>query len=82
YARAFLSSDLINDSDLDYRLNSADNCPLIANPDQADSDLDGVGNLCDNCRSIANPLQEDANGDGCGDACITAGCGGPMCANN
>ena len=47
YARAILSSDLMNDSDLDYRLNAADNCPLNSNPKQADHDGDGIGNKCD-----------------------------------
>jgi surface protein len=37
------------DQDNDGILNSQDNCPLIANPDQADADFDGVGDLCDTC---------------------------------
>jgi hypothetical protein len=45
-ARVFLSSDLMNDSDLDYHVNSADNCPTIPNYDQSDSDDDGCGDAC------------------------------------
>jgi hypothetical protein len=36
-----------NDSDGDGVANTVDNCPLVANPDQADSDGDGIGNACD-----------------------------------
>jgi hypothetical protein len=35
------------DSDGDGIPDSLDNCPAVANPDQADSDGDGLGDLCD-----------------------------------
>ena len=70
------------DGDGDGVVDGEDNCPLVANPDQADLDGDGVGDLCeddrdgdgipdatDNCPDTANSGQEDANGDGTGDAC-------------
>ena len=45
----------IPDSDGDAIPDDSDNCPTIANPDQADSDSDGVGDFCDNCMTIPNP---------------------------
>ena len=35
------------DTDGDGHADTADNCPLAANPDQADGDHDGAGDLCD-----------------------------------
>jgi hypothetical protein len=57
------------DSDEDGVPNGVDNCPNVANQDQADSDSDGVGDDCDNCADAPNPMQEDADEDGVGDDC-------------
>src|SRR5215470_6931931 len=58
-----------DDADGDGKSDGFDNCPFVANRDQADGDGDGVGNACDNCPTIANPDQRDTDGDGQGDAC-------------
>ncbi|XP_042216566.1 cartilage oligomeric matrix protein-like isoform X2 [Homarus americanus] len=60
------------DADNDGILNSPDNCPLVANPDQFDTDPEGAdkqGDACDNCPTIPNLDQEDNDKDGIGDAC-------------
>lgn len=70
------------DDDNDGVLDINDNCPLVANADQADNDGDGEGDVCDddddndgildiddNCPLTANADQADFDGDGIGDVC-------------
>ena len=86
---AYRSSDhdavvigLILDADDDGVPDAEDNCPNVANPDQANNDGDSEGDVCDadddndgvldgedNCPLTANPGQEDFDLDGIGDAC-------------
>ncbi|WP_299364784.1 thrombospondin type 3 repeat-containing protein [Winogradskyella sp.] len=58
----------VEDGDDDGVLDIDDNCPNIANADQADDDGDGIGNVCDNC-DIPNSNQEDGDNDDVGDVC-------------
>lgn len=71
-----------NDPDLDGILDPNDNCPTVANPEQADLDNDGMGDECDvdidgdgrmneqdNCPLYANPQQYDNDEDDFGDVC-------------
>jgi hypothetical protein len=77
-----LTPDPTADFDEDKVLDSEDNCPEIANPDQHDADGDGQGDACemdddgdgvadedDNCPLVANADQQDGDEDGVGDAC-------------
>jgi hypothetical protein len=70
------------DGDGDGVPDASDNCPAVANADQADIDGDHHGDVCDpdddgdgnadgadNCPTLANPTQTDTDGDGLGDAC-------------
>lgn len=57
-----------SDRDGDGHLDSADNCPEMANADQHDEDGDHIGDVCDPCPHIAGDAA-DADGDGVGDAC-------------
>eukprot|EP00899_Mesostigma_viride_P028066 jgi/Mesvir1/8444/Mv19890-RA.1 len=57
------------DWDGDTKKDPDDNCPKVANLDQADQDDDGHGNVCDNCVSIPNENQANRDGDMFGDAC-------------
>ena len=50
-----------------------DNCPLVANTDQANVDSDSLGDVCDNCPNDANDGQTDADQNGFGDACDVIG---------
>jgi len=58
-----------DDVDGDGIVDALDNCPTIANTDQADEDDDAIGDACDVCPPFADPAQADADGDGVGDLC-------------
>jgi len=64
-----LTIETISDSDGDGSPDHVDNCPSIANANQADQDGDAVGDVCDNCPAASNPSQADRDNDGVGNAC-------------
>jgi hypothetical protein len=53
--------DSTADTDADGVINCLDNCPAVANANQADCDADGLGNACES--------QVDCNGNGVIDSC-------------
>jgi hypothetical protein len=53
------------DSDDDGISDTCDNCPDLANPDQADCDGNGIGDVCE----IADGTAQDCNGNGIPDNC-------------
>jgi hypothetical protein len=61
--------EVLADTDGDGIPDVRDNCPGVANADQADADHDGRGDVCDNCPGVPNADQADRNNDGAGDAC-------------
>jgi hypothetical protein len=58
-----------DDTDGDGVPNAQDNCPDIANPDQANEDGDKFGDACDPCPVEANDTPSDPDGDGVADGC-------------
>ncbi len=89
YWSTSIEKPMVPDADSDGLGDPCDNCPDVANADQADTDADGVGDACevadadndgvpdssDNCLFVYNPDQADADGDGVGDACDDLGTG-------
>jgi hypothetical protein len=60
---------MTDDLDGDGIANASDNCPAVANPDQANSDSDSHGDACDNCPLYGNENQIDVDEDGIGNVC-------------
>ena len=59
-----------NDPDADGVVGTADNCPAIANADQANEDGDRFGDACDPCPIESDPDPVvDQDGDGVSDGC-------------
>jgi hypothetical protein len=69
------------DEDLDRVPDVDDNCPALANPDQADGDGDGIGDVCDICPAVPDP-DNDVDADGlCGPADNCASTANPVQAD-
>jgi hypothetical protein len=57
------------DLDGDTIMDDFDNCPDVANSDQANEDDDRLGDVCDDCPFVAESVVVDGDSDGVGDAC-------------
>ena len=60
---------MLPDKDHDGIPDMMDNCPDVANPDQANEDGDKFGDACDPCPPFANDNPTDPDHDGVADAC-------------
>jgi hypothetical protein len=60
---SFTITDCARDDDLDGAPHCSDNCPDVANLDQADQDADGAGNACDPDRD-GDSVDEDGDHSG------------------
>lgn len=57
------------DADSDGVNNAVDNCPSVANANQANEDGDKLGDKCDPCPPVRNDTPSDPDGDGVADTC-------------
>jgi len=56
-SNASCPADVAPDADGDGEADGCDNCPSVANPNQADADGDGVGDVCDTeCAGVVCPV--------------------------
>jgi hypothetical protein len=58
-----------SDMDGDGIIDSEDNCPMVANADQANEDGDMFGDACDPCPQLTDLAIADDDGDQIGDTC-------------
>ena len=70
------------DGDGDGRGDPCDNCPLVANANQADTDADGFGDACDGCPHDAAKVAPGLCGCGVSDTADGDGDGIPDCIDN
>ena len=77
----YVVADEPSDSDGDGVPDDQDNCPDVANADQADGDGDGAGDACDGCPDDAGKLEGGVCGCGVADD-DSDGDGVPDCVDN